>query len=194
MREWRHTCLSQPESESKDKPQLNRMSFKDEAGITLVELLAALAIMSIVFLLASSLHIFGEKQFRSQTKSAYQVNDLNYAMSEMTRDLRNYAPGQISVSEDGKTIFILDADEDTNEYSQEEDKLMYNDIVIIDGISNLKAEISDDGGMLFISLSISSDEPGIMDKKYNASVYLRNEPDGDSVGTPVETSETIPVE
>lgn len=174
MREWRHTCLSQPESESKDKPQLNRMSFKDEAGITLVELLAALAIMSVVFLLASSLHIFGEKQFRSQTKSASQVNDLNYAMSEMSRDLRNYAPGQISVSDNGKTVFILSSDENIDEYSQKEDKLMYNDIVIIDGISNFKAEISDDGRLLSISLSINSNEPGVMNKEYNASVYFRN--------------------
>ncbi|MCC5890395.1 MAG: prepilin-type N-terminal cleavage/methylation domain-containing protein [Alkalibacterium sp.] len=65
---------------------VNRL--KREDGLTLVELLASLAILSVVILLVGSVHIFGQTQFISQTESAGQSNDLRYSLTVISRDVR----------------------------------------------------------------------------------------------------------
>ena len=68
----------------------NRMirTLKSEEGITLIELMASLAILSIVILLVGSVHIFGQTQFINQTETASQSNDLRYSLSLVSRDVR----------------------------------------------------------------------------------------------------------
>jgi len=63
-------------------------TLKSEEGITLIELMASLAILSIVILLVGSVHIFGQTQFINQTETASQSNDLRYSLSLVSRDVR----------------------------------------------------------------------------------------------------------
>ena len=63
-------------------------TLKSEEGITLIELMASLAILSIVILLVGSVHIFGQTQFINQTERASQSNDLRYSLSLVSRDVR----------------------------------------------------------------------------------------------------------
>lgn len=59
-----------------------------EKGVTLVELLAALTILSIVMLLASSVHLFAQKQMNSQSKEIQIQSDERLAMSLITKEIR----------------------------------------------------------------------------------------------------------
>lgn len=189
MRKWKLTCPSRQKTENKQSTLLHYKIFlQNEAGITLVELLAALAIMSLVFLLVGAIHIFGQQQFRSQSESAHQANDLSYALTAMTSDLRRHAFNQVEVTEN--TITVQNGDGSTSTYSLTNGKLMHDDVVLIDNVSRFNAEKSSDEKVLNLSLGISSNEPGVMDKDYETSIYFRAEAVGGEGGDPFETDET----
>ena len=93
-----------------------RVDFKSEAGITLVELLAVLALLSIIIALVGSAHMFGQKQYRKQAAIASQSNELTIGLATMTRELRNLKANQVEVKEgailiDGVVTFSLIDDE-----------------------------------------------------------------------------------
>lgn len=73
---------------------------KSESGFTLVELLAALAILSLVIILAGSIHIFGQKQFVQQSEQVSQINDLRYIMASIEQDVRQTPKAEIKFEED----------------------------------------------------------------------------------------------
>lgn len=89
-----------------------RVDFKSEAGITLVELLAVLALLSIIIALVGSAHMFGQKQYRKQAAIASQSNELTIGLATMTRELRNLKANQVEVKDgailiDGVVTFSL---------------------------------------------------------------------------------------
>src|SRR4051812_5006625 len=61
---------------------------KNEEGLTLIELLAALSIVSIVLLLASSVQIFGQKQVNTQTSDFQKQTDVRLAINILTKEIR----------------------------------------------------------------------------------------------------------
>lgn len=89
-----------------------RVDLKSEAGITLVELLAVLALLSIIIALVGSAHMFGQKQYRKQSAIASQSNELTIGLATMTRELRNLKADQVEVKDgailiDGVVTFSL---------------------------------------------------------------------------------------
>ncbi|GAE92632.1 hypothetical protein JCM21714_1640 [Gracilibacillus boraciitolerans JCM 21714] len=92
------------------------MMIKNEKGLTLVELLGVLAILSIVIMLISSAHLFGQKQYVNQTDEINHKKDVQLLMSQVTKDVRTAAGEDVSVGEylkigphqynkDGTTIY-----------------------------------------------------------------------------------------
>lgn len=61
---------------------------KNEKGVTLVELLAALALLSIIMLLASSVHLFGQNQMTLQTKQIENQSDDRIAIKLIIKEIR----------------------------------------------------------------------------------------------------------
>ncbi|MCD5325680.1 MULTISPECIES: PilW family protein [Pontibacillus] len=61
---------------------------RNEEGVTLVELLAALALLGIVILLISNAHLFGQKQFVSQSEQIENESNVRYAMNVITKEVR----------------------------------------------------------------------------------------------------------
>ncbi len=61
---------------------------KSERGVTLVELLAAIALLSIVILLASSVHLFGQKQMNSQSDEVQIQSQERLAANLITKEIR----------------------------------------------------------------------------------------------------------
>jgi prepilin-type N-terminal cleavage/methylation domain-containing protein len=61
---------------------------KNDNGLTLVELLAVLAIGSIILILISNVHLIGQKQYKSQSENANSLNDVTYAMKVITKEIR----------------------------------------------------------------------------------------------------------
>lgn len=71
-----------------------------EKGITLVELLAAVVLASIVMLLVFSVLMSGTKQYKNQLEKNNQLTDISYALKMITKDIRKTEnPRIISKSE-----------------------------------------------------------------------------------------------
>jgi Tfp pilus assembly protein PilW len=64
-------------------------SIKNENGITLIELLVSLALLGTIIGLISSVHIFGQKQFTSQSKQIQHESNVRYAMNMITKEVRS---------------------------------------------------------------------------------------------------------
>jgi prepilin-type N-terminal cleavage/methylation domain-containing protein len=75
-----------------------RSFFTNQKGITLVELLAVLALICTVMLLINNVHFFGQKQFSSQSKQVQHESNVRYAMNVITKDIRTSPPQTISVA------------------------------------------------------------------------------------------------
>lgn len=160
---WRQDCLLAKEvvsSGMKDK-----INFKQDQGMTLVELLAALTILMVVILLAGSVHIFGQKQFINQTESASQANDMSYALSVMSRDLRKEAFDDITV--EGNTIKILEVPV----FKKENQRLLKNGNTLSVSINDMTVTKSDENRSLEIVLRSSKTQT--QQKEYRTTIYFR---------------------
>lgn len=62
---------------------------KNERGLTLVELIATIAIASLALIFIISILIVIQKQYSSNTESTKQLTDISIAMKSITRDLRS---------------------------------------------------------------------------------------------------------
>ncbi|MEK5441652.1 MULTISPECIES: prepilin-type N-terminal cleavage/methylation domain-containing protein [unclassified Fredinandcohnia] len=61
---------------------------KSERGVSLIELLAAIALLSVVLLLASSVHLFGQKQMNSQSDEVQIQSQERLAANIITKEIR----------------------------------------------------------------------------------------------------------
>lgn len=60
----------------------------NEKGLTLVEILAVIIIGSIILLLISNVHLFGQKQYKSQSEKTMHLYDVSYAAKVITKEIR----------------------------------------------------------------------------------------------------------
>ena len=74
--------------------------------MTLVELLASIALLSVVLSLVGAVHLFGQKQYLTQSYSARQSNDFAYTLSVISREVRKTPFADITVSASGDTLLI----------------------------------------------------------------------------------------
>lgn len=144
-----------------------KKKLNDESGITLVELIAAISILSIIILLAGSIHLFGQRQFKSQTESASQSNDFSYALTDMTTELRKYAPSEVTV--EGKVVKV----KGVIMYEQSGSNLLKNKTSIASSVDNFKPIKSEDGN--FITIEITKINPTAANKNYHTTIYFRGE-------------------
>src|SRR5699024_10858472 len=63
---------------------------RNQKGLTLAELLAVIAISSFVMILISSVLIFVQKQYTSQSASTSGLTDIKIAAQAITKDIRSY--------------------------------------------------------------------------------------------------------
>ncbi|QHS24264.1 prepilin-type N-terminal cleavage/methylation domain-containing protein [Virgibacillus sp. MSP4-1] len=69
-----------------------------EQGMTLVELLAALAIISIILLLIGAVHLFGVSQYQTQSEEVRTQSDIRFAAKDITKVIRRANPDQVVVA------------------------------------------------------------------------------------------------
>lgn len=134
---------------------------KNEEGITLVELLASLAILSIVIILVGSVHIFGQTQFVSQTESASQSNDLRHSLTLVSRDVRQAE--EISFESGVLNLNGLS-------YSHSGSTLRRNGEVLSDRVSSFNVEINEDKAE--ITLTSTPNRQG-RSQTYDTTIYFR---------------------
>ncbi|WP_112181503.1 MULTISPECIES: PilW family protein [Paraliobacillus] len=139
--------------------------FKNEKGMTLIELLAALALMSIIIALIGSAHIFGQKQYRNQTEEINYQEQVRYVMATITKEIRSTEADLVSVTSDTNEITI-----GTNSYELEQPNFYENSTVISDQISSFNIDKED--GKIEISISSLPNRNGKIET-LSTVIYLR---------------------
>lgn len=61
----------------------------NERGVTLIEVLGAMVVLSIVMVLIANVQIFGQKQFVNQTEQVSHEADVRLAMNILTKEIRS---------------------------------------------------------------------------------------------------------
>lgn len=139
--------------------------YKNEKGITLVELLAVLAIMSVVIALISSVHLFGQKQYRDQSETMEHQSEVRVAVSQITKDIRKVSNYSVNM---GTNLFIIG----DFTYTLDGTKIKRNDTVISEEISDFSMTFDEDNKKIDLKITSLSDNKG-KQHSINTSIYLR---------------------
>lgn len=124
----------------------------NQRGITLVELLGVLAILSVIILLVGSAHLFGQKQLIYQTDELHKQGDVRLVISQLTTDFRSVTATDYSVDTDTGTYQV-----GTHTYSYNE-RIIYRDgKKMSDNIAGFTlTPIEDDEELVGINIKIDS--------------------------------------
>lgn len=125
---------------------------KNERGITLVELLGSLALMSIILLLIGSVHLFGQRQFRDQSADINSQSQVRYVMSQVTSDIRSITSDQVT----GDTEGVLNLGVNVYEHNNSSAILSRNGVVISENIKTFTWAINDEEVDVHIELTVGS--------------------------------------
>lgn len=120
---------------------------KNNRGFTLVELLAVLALMSIIIILISSAHIFGQKQFINQAEEINHQSDARYIANLVAKDVRKAS----SLSVSGNELILGEVT-----YHLSGNTLKKNGSIIAESVSEFKPEVLPAEKGKGIKLSIST--------------------------------------
>lgn len=158
MHKWKRGCRSVQQNNLKN-------SLRNESGMTLVELLASIALLSVVLSLVGAVHLFGQKQYLAQSYSAGQSNDFAYTLSVISKEVRktSFADVTVSESESGDAILTVGVEA----YSQKGAQLVKNnDQVLADGVADFTVELN--ATEKSVAIVLKSPE-----KEYQTKIYLR---------------------
>ena len=151
MRRWKQDCLS-----------------KNDAGFTLVELLASLAILSMIISLIGSVTMFGIKQYDTQTSAASQSNDYSYALSVLSKEVRSAEKVVISegsISVDG-TVFFQDESRLIKKTNTEQE-------VLAENVKSGGFQIVKNADKTIADKTINITLESVKQKMYETTIYLR---------------------
>lgn len=155
MRRWKQDCLS-----------------KNDAGFTLVELLASLAILSLIIGLIGSVTMFGIKQYDKQTFEAEQANDYSYALTVLSKEIRSAE--SVTIAEGSITVDgIVYAQSGTQLIKTAEDSSqeVLADYLPTDGFKVSEFKVSEIETNNIIAITIKNSES----KTYQTTIYLRGD-------------------
>jgi prepilin-type N-terminal cleavage/methylation domain-containing protein len=116
---------------------------KNNRGVTLIEILCALALVSMVLLLANSVNIFGLKQVSEQTSDINNQSNVRLAINIITNEIRSAQ--NVNVSNNILTI------NNTDVYKLNNQSLTKNGQAIILDIQ--KFNIVMNGKQIFVSIA-----------------------------------------
>lgn len=142
---------------------------KNEEGITLVELLASLALLSVVIILIGSVHIFGQRQFTSQAEANSQANDLRYSLAMISREARS--ADTFTVEEEASEIII-----DANRYYLDNTNLKKNNTTLSSRVKIFNVTLE---GSNRIKIRIESTPNQLNQSEvYETTIYTRTASNG----------------
>ncbi|WP_186321529.1 PilW family protein [Bacillus sp. FJAT-22090] len=144
-----------------------RKHVNNEKGITLVELLAAIVLASIVMLLVYNVLMAGTKQYKNQLEKNNQLTEISYALKMITKDIRKTEKPQIISSSQIKL-------NDVN-YSKDGNTITRNGVVIASSIKRF--QVTRDNIKWVIEIESTNQISGKTGKVEKTEIYLRNEDD-----------------
>ena len=162
MHKWKRGCRFVQQNSSK-------INLRNESGMTLVELLASIALLSVVLSLVGAVHLFGQKQYLTQSYSARQSNDFAYTLSVISREVRKAPFADITVSESGDTLLIDGA----VAFSQQGAELVKNtDQVLAEDVEDFV--VTPDATTKSLKIVLKSlSEMNSQPKEYQTTIYFR---------------------
>jgi prepilin-type N-terminal cleavage/methylation domain-containing protein len=117
---------------------------KNQKGVTLIELLAAIALLSVVLLLANSIHLFGQKQMTDQTTEIQNQSNVRLAMDIITKQIRKAS----AINVDNNGVLTLD---NTDIYKLDNNSLTKNNQPFITNLQ--KFDIQYDGSKINVTIA-----------------------------------------
>ncbi|WP_163537907.1 prepilin-type N-terminal cleavage/methylation domain-containing protein [Gracilibacillus sp. YIM 98692] len=123
--------------------------FRNQKGVTLIELLAVIGLLSVIMMLVGSIYLFTQKQFLTQTAKIEQQSNVRGALTELTKDIRSVK--QESIKYEEAVLHV-----GPNQYYWEKDSLIKNEAVIADSITNFQVVF--DAEQIEISISSKTSE------------------------------------
>lgn len=137
--------------------------WKEQKGITLVELLAVLSLMSVIIMLVGSSMMFGQKQYKAQTEMIEHQDQVRYVMATITKEVRSHNSSQVSV-----TNGVLNIGSDSYEFSSPH--VLKNGSPISDQIGVFEVKKND----LELDITIASTaDGGNEQQRLSTILYLR---------------------
>lgn len=136
---------------------------KEEHGMTLIELLAVLALLSIIIALIGSAMVFGQKQYHSQKEIIDRQDEVRFIMSTLTKEIRSHQASDIKVQADNLIV-------GTDVYQLEGSKFLKNDTVLSQQIAVF--EVKKNEQRIDISVTSLTDQ-NYEQKQLSTVLYLR---------------------
>lgn len=134
----------------------------NEKGITLVELLAVIIIISLLIGLISSTQLFGARQYNNQMKKTNQLYDITYALKVITKDIRKSntfeAPNTSEIILDG-VVYKLD---------QSKQAILKDGNVLVNNVETFNVQPSENYGSTWKIEIIN-----LVDKKVETEIVIR---------------------
>lgn len=130
--------------------RVNRF-FNNEKGLTLVELLVAVSIGSLLLVLIPTIHLFIQNQYNDQSTDVKQLTDLTLAMKSITKDIRS--ANVVEDSENHKQLTLTD-DHKTTTYVFEDNMLKKNNLPFVHELEHF--EVKKDAAKITITIKQQS--------------------------------------
>jgi len=108
--------------------------FNNSNGVTLLEILAGIVILGIVFTLVGHLLSTVQKQYTIQNEQIEQQNNLKLASQYISKDIRK--ENLISIPE--KNVLVIGKNSNEIRYELKDSMLQRNGITVVSNISKLK--------------------------------------------------------
>ena len=144
-----------------------RKHWNTEKGITLVELLAAIVLASIVMVLVYNVLMAGTKQYKNQLEKNNQLTEISYALKMITKDIRK--------TEKPKIINSSQIELNDVNYSKDGNTITRNGVVVAHFIQ--KFEVKEEGHNNKWIIEIKGSNQSGKEISETTEIYLRNEED-----------------
>lgn len=138
---------------------------RNNRGVTLVEVLAVLVLMSLILLMINGVHQYGQKQFVRQNEQIQNQENVQFAVKYITREVRKR--GTVEKNEEEQKL-IIGADE----YLHKNNAIYKNDKPLVEGIKDFKTRVNDKPRRLELTIiSIEGSQGNTEEAK--TVIYLR---------------------
>ncbi|SNR86457.1 prepilin-type N-terminal cleavage/methylation domain-containing protein [Anaerovirgula multivorans] len=135
---------------------------QNRKGITLIELLMVLSVMSIIVVLSFSVYIFGMKSFTLQSTNVENQSNVRYATSYITKEIRKAE----SVEVLGNILTI----NGTDEYKLVDNIIWRNSNELVTGIEHFN--MSKSGNKISLEIISLSNSDGCF-SSLSSKIYIR---------------------
>jgi len=140
----------------------------NEKGLTLVEILAVIIIGSIILLLISNVHLFGQKQYKNQSEKTGYLYDVTYAAKVITKEIRKAE--KVVLKDNILTLTLNEANETI--FELQNDAILKNTNPFVFGISKFVIIPAEDNERK-LKLEIDSIEQVGKNESINTEIHLR---------------------